>query len=91
MTATTELFTNPTLKLGVTNTLDLEATIAPYEQITVTDHGVTARVGGVGDLFLRAKCALVGDDSGDLAVAINPFVKFPPRTAPSAMARSRAA
>src|SRR5579863_4083465 len=37
VTTTTELFTNPTLKLGLTNTLDFEVNIAPYEQVRVHD------------------------------------------------------
>lgn len=77
VTTTTELFTNPTLKFGVTNTVDLEASVTPYEQVTVTDHGITSRASGVGDLFLRAKVALVGDDGGNVGLAISPFVKIP--------------
>jgi hypothetical protein len=82
VTTTTELFTNPTLKLGVTNTLDLEVNIAPYERVTVHDHatGVTRTASGVGDLFLRAKWALAGDDGGSFGLALVPFVKVP--TAP---------
>jgi hypothetical protein len=80
VTTTTELFTNPTLKLGVTNTLDLEVNIAPYEQVSVRDHGMTSTASGVGDLFLRAKWALAGDDGGSFGLALVPFVKVP--TAP---------
>ncbi|MDB5478984.1 MAG: hypothetical protein JWO83_37 [Caulobacteraceae bacterium] len=77
MTTTTELFTNPTLKLGLTNTVDLEASMTPYERVTVKDHGVTTRASGVGDLFLRLKASLIGDDGGPVAIAIEPFVKLP--------------
>jgi hypothetical protein len=80
VTTTTELFTNPTLKLGVTNTLDLEVNIAPYEQVSVRAHGVTKTISGVGDLFLRAKWSLVGDDGGSFGLALVPYVKAP--TAP---------
>jgi hypothetical protein len=80
---TTLLYTNPTFKLGLTNTLDVELNIAPWETITskVRAGGRTARASGVGDLFLRAKINLVGDDGGDLAVALAPYVKAP--TAPN--------
>lgn len=77
VTTTTELFTNPTLKVGVTNAVDLEASITPYEQVTVTDHGITSHASGIGDLFLRAKIALMGDDGGNFALAISPFIKVP--------------
>jgi len=80
VTTTTELFTNPTLKLGVTNTIDLEVNIAPYEQVSVRSHGVTKTTSGVGDLFLRANWSLVGDDGGSFGLALVPYVKAP--TAP---------
>jgi len=79
---TTVLYTNPTLKLGLTNTIDAEINIAPWETITSKDRatGRTTRASGVGDLFLRLKANLVGDDGGNLAVALVPYVKIP--TAP---------
>jgi hypothetical protein len=79
VTTTTELVTNPTLKLGVTNWLDLEANIAPYERVSTHDSasGVTTTAGGVGDLFLRAKFSLLGDDGGAVGFALEPFVKIP--------------
>ena len=78
-TTDTWLATNPTLKLGITNTLDVEFNIAPYEIVTVRDHatGASVRAEGVGDLFLRAKWNLMGDDGGNLAFAIVPYVKIP--------------
>jgi hypothetical protein len=85
VTTTTELFTNPTLKLGLTNTLDVEVSLAPYERVTVHDAatGLGARAAGVGDLFLRAKWALTGDDGGKFGFALAPYVKVP--TAPSSI------
>ena len=79
VTTRTELFTNPTLKLGLTNTVDFEVNVAPYEQVTTHDSiaGVTSRVGGIGDVFLRAKWNLHGDDGGTTSVALFPFVKIP--------------
>ena len=82
VTTTTQLFTNPTLKLGLTNNLDFEVNIAPYEQASTHDKasGVTTTSGGVGDLFLKAKLNLLGDDGGSVAFALEPYVKVP--TAP---------
>jgi hypothetical protein len=79
VTTTAQLFTNPTLKLGITNTLDFEVNIAPYEEVQVHDSvaGTTATGRGVGDLFLKAKWNLVGDDGGSFAAAILPYVKVP--------------
>jgi hypothetical protein len=82
VTTTTQLFTNPTLKLGLTNNLDFEVNIAPYEQVAVHDaaSGITTTSSGVGDLFLKAKLNLLGDDGGNVGVALEPYVKVP--TAP---------
>jgi len=78
-TTDTWLAANPTLKLGLTNTLDVEVNIAPWEIVTVRDHasGKTFHAQGVGDLFLRAKWSLVGDDGGSFAFAFVPYVKIP--------------
>ncbi len=80
---TTVLATNPTLKLGLTNTIDAELNIVPYETITAKDRatGITTRASGVGDLYGRLKINLMGDDGGDLAIALVPYVKAP--TAPA--------
>jgi hypothetical protein len=82
VTTTTQLFTNPTLKLGLTNNLDFEVNIAPYEQVSVHDSasGITTTTSGVGDLFLKAKLNLAGDDGGAFGFALVPYVKVP--TAP---------
>jgi hypothetical protein len=83
VTTVTQVFTNPTLKLGVTNTLDLEINVAPYEQVSTHDSatGVTQTADGVGDLFLKAKLSLLGDDGGNVGMALEPYVKVP--TAPA--------
>jgi hypothetical protein len=79
VTTATYLVTNPTLKLGLTNTLDVELNISPYEVVTTNDHsaGAQSRVSGVGDLFVRLKWNLLGDDRGNVAVAVVPYVKIP--------------
>lgn len=79
VTTTTQLFTNPTLKLGITNTLDLEVNITPYEEVHIHDSvgGATLTARGAGDLFVKAKWNLIGDDGGNFAAAILPYVKAP--------------
>jgi hypothetical protein len=79
VTVNTQLFTNPTLKLGVTNNLDLEVNIVPYEEVTTHVAGAVASrtAAGVGDLFLRAKWSLAGDDAGDFGFALVPYIKAP--------------
>jgi hypothetical protein len=75
----TFLFSNPTLKLGVTNTTDFEVNWAPFERVDIHDRrsGVQTHVQGVGDLYVRGKLSLIGDDGGDFALTISPFVKLP--------------
>ena len=82
VSVTTQLIGNPTLKLGLTNTWDVEVNIVPYEIVTVHDSVARTRqtFGGVGDLFVRSKINLLGDDGGPVGFAIEPFVKLP--TAP---------
>lgn len=72
----TILYTNPTLKLGLTDSADLQLNIAPYEEVRTRAGGVTDRIGGVGDLFVRVKQRLTGS-SAKVQVALFPFVKLP--------------
>lgn len=75
----TFLFSNPTLKIGITDTADLEASLTPYERIDTLDRftGVRTHAQGVGDLYVRGKLNLMGDDDGAFALALSPFVKLP--------------
>ena len=72
----TILYTNPTLKLGLSDSADLQLNIAPYEEVRSRAGGVTSRVGGIGDLFVRFKQRLT-DSSAKTQVALFPFVKLP--------------
>jgi hypothetical protein len=65
--------TDPTIKYGLTNTVDVELNVIPVE-IVAMDHKTTT---GVGDTFAKLKWNLLGDDSGDIAVALEPYVKIP--------------
>ncbi len=73
------LFTNPTLKYGVTDTLDVEVNLAPWQEARTHDSatGARTRLWGVGDLYLRAKLNLAGNAGGDLGLALEPYVKAP--------------
>lgn len=77
VTTTTQLFTSPTLKLGLTRSIDIEANITPYERVSVRDHGVTTTAAGFGDLFLKAKVSLLGDDGGNVGVGLVSYLKVP--------------
>lgn len=72
----TILYTNPTLKLGLTSSADLQLNIAPYEEVLTHAGGATSRVGGAGDLFVRFKQRLTGASAGT-QVALFPYLKLP--------------
>jgi len=79
----TLLAPNPTLKLGLTNNADFEVNIAPFVNVRTfnTATGTGRDMSGNGDLFLRMKVNLWGNDGGDSAFALIPYVKVP--TAPA--------
>lgn len=70
---------SPTVKLGISNWLDLEANLASIIDIETRDlstgDGLHQR--GAGDLYLRAKINVWGNDGGKTAFALVPFVKAP--------------
>jgi hypothetical protein len=78
----TFLAPNPTFKFGLTNNIDIEVN-AP---IGIGMHNFDAATGasstqwGVGDVFVRTKINLWGNDGGSSAFALIPYVKAP--TAP---------
>jgi hypothetical protein len=72
------LYTNPTLKYGLTKTVDLEANIAPWVTVRTRDAGgATTTLRGVGDLYLRVKWNFLGDPDGKLSMTVLPYVKAP--------------
>jgi hypothetical protein len=68
---------DPTLKLGLTNTIDAELQITPYESVVTKTAAITTTLSGLGDTFARLKINVLGDEHGALAVAFLPYVKLP--------------
>src|SRR5208283_877729 len=56
---------DPTLKLGLTNTIDAELQITPYESVATTSAGVTSNVSGIGDTVARLKITVIVMPEGD--------------------------
>lgn len=73
---------DPTLKLGVTNAIDLELQVTTFAAAIAGTGATRTAASGFGDSNVRAKINLIGNDGGKLAVALLPFVKVPtaPRT-----------
>ena len=67
---------DPVVKVGLTNRIDLELQFTGYNWIDGTSGGQTFHADGVGDLLLRTKINLFGNEGGP-AAALIPYVKFP--------------
>lgn len=67
------------IKVGILNWVDLQLGISPYTDIVTIDHvtGVRTSSRGFGDSVLRAKLNLWGNDGGDTAFALIPYIKAP--------------
>jgi len=74
----TLLLPNPTFKVGVTNNVDFEVNV-PFAGVrTYNTAGLpSTSLWGIGDTYLRSKVNLWGNDGGDTAAAIIPYVKAP--------------
>jgi hypothetical protein len=67
------------LKLGIDRDTDLQVIVEPYLRRTETDAQTGARdvTSGFGDVTVRLKHNLWGNDGGSTALAVMPFVKLP--------------
>jgi hypothetical protein len=67
------------LKLGLSDSTDIQLLVDPHVRRTVTDRatGFRERVSGFGDITLRLKHNLWGNNGGRTALALMPFVTLP--------------
>ena len=81
----TLLVPNPTLKVGLTNNADFELNIAAFANVQVFNPatGMTRDISATSDLFLRMKVNFWGNDGGNSAFALIPYVRLP--TAPAVL------
>lgn len=75
---------DPVLKLGLTNNTDLEIALAPinYDHTTDRTTDTNSSAFGFGDVIGRVKFNLFGNDGGNYALAVVPYVKAPTAAAP---------
>jgi hypothetical protein len=81
---TTRLYTafDPVLKLGITDHIDVEVQFNGYNWLETLAPGARVqRRSGAGDLYLRSKVNLFGNEGGP-AMALIPYVKFPAAAQP---------
>lgn len=79
--AHTRVFTafDPTVRIGLTNSTEFAFVFAGFNDIYsvgASNSGV-ASASGLSDLYLRLKWNLFGNDGGDYAFAIIPYIKLP--------------
>ena len=74
----TLLVPNPTFKVGLTNNADLEVNV-PFAGVHTfgSSTGPSSALWGIGDTLVRSKINLWGNDGGDTAAALIPYVKAP--------------
>lgn len=75
---------DPTVKLGLTNWMDFEVQFNGLQHAESFDGTSSPfnfqNVTGFGDVFLRTKMNLLGNDSGPVGFALIPYVKLPSST-----------
>lgn len=65
------------IKYGLNDSMDLQLIIAPYVREITHVNGVRDEVEGTGDITLRLKWNLWGNDEGRTALALFPYIKAP--------------
>lgn len=71
-------FFDTNAKIGLLNNMDLQFVFSAYtEERTTPNDDLTETLDGFGDVAIRAKLNLWGNDGGETAFAILPFVKIP--------------
>jgi len=71
---------DPVWKFGLTNWADFELQYNGYQNLTATSNAtgaVVARASGFGDVYVKSKINLFGNDGGSAALAVIPYVKIP--------------
>lgn len=67
---------NPTLKYGLSDTLDIEASFAPIQSQRVKTRASDITIKGQGDLYLRGKWMVTGDGGAGFTAVVEPFAKL---------------
>lgn len=78
----TFLINQGNLKIGITGSTAIQIGFQTYgwQKETELSSGSVTTKNGIGDITLRIKQNLIGNDHGNFALAILPYVKFPTST-----------
>lgn len=74
---TTQLFNQANLKLGITGSTAIQLVVQSFIKEKEVTGDETERSHGFGDIILRIKQNLLGNDKGSFAIALLPYIKFP--------------
>jgi hypothetical protein len=75
VTATTWVLLNPTIKYGVTDSMDVEAAAALAVESRTSNAHISDSTSGIGDLYLKVKQRFALNEQTD--IALMPVVKLP--------------
>lgn len=64
------------LKAGLSDNVDLQLVLEPHTRVTTKAAGDSNTESGMNDTEMRLKINMWGNDEGDTALAIMPFVRF---------------
>lgn len=67
-------------KVGLAHDTDLQVVYGAFSHVRVSGRGLSTRESGFGDVTLRLKRNIWGNDAGSTALAVMPFVKLPAGT-----------
>lgn len=69
----------PVMKVGLLDNTDLEVTLSPYSNAHSRDLniGASTNIDGFGDVLSRVKVNLWGNEGGETALAVIPYIKAP--------------
>lgn len=65
------------LKIGLNNSMDLQAVVSSFETENIKSENLAHKSSGFGDITLRLKKNLWGNDGGKTALAVMPYVTIP--------------
>lgn len=68
------------LKVGLTRATDLQLVYGAMSRVRASERGAETRESGTGDVVVRIKHNIWGNDAGATALAVMPFVKVPTNT-----------
>lgn len=75
----TVMINQANLKLGITGSTDVQVVLQSYgkKREIDLDAGTRTSSAGLGDMSIRIKQSLIGNDGGNFAIAVMPYLKFP--------------